>query len=91
MLKAAKKRAFRRIGRRLFKCAGEGSSGGQEEFMPGQENRTRQELSAALPQLPASMRWELAVDTWDAQQHARPVDGNCFAIGPRSVKVFVAK
>ena len=48
MLKAAKKRAFRRIGRRLFKCAGEGSSGGQEEFMPGHENRTRQELSAAL-------------------------------------------
>ena len=50
-----------------------------------------EELSAALPQLPASMHWELAVDTWDAQQHARPVDGNCFAIGPRSVKVFVAK
>ena len=50
-----------------------------------------EELSAALPQLPASMRWELAVDTWDAQQHARPVDGNCFAIGPRSVMVFVAK
>ncbi len=48
MLKAAKKRAFRRTGRRLFKCAGEGSSGGQEEFMPGHENRTRQELSAAL-------------------------------------------
>ena len=50
-----------------------------------------EELSAALPQLPASMHWELAVDTWDAQQHARPVDGNCFAIGPRSVMVFVAK
>ena len=48
MLKAAKKRDFRRTGRRSFKCAGEGSSGGQEEFMPGHENRTRQELSAAL-------------------------------------------
>ena len=50
-----------------------------------------EELGAALPQLPASMHWELAVDTWAAEQRPRPADGNCFAIGPRSVKVFVAK
>lgn len=48
MLKAAKKRTFRRIGRKSFKCAGAGNPGGQEEFMPGHENRTRRDLSAAL-------------------------------------------
>ena len=48
MLKAAKRRTFRRKGQRSFKCAGVGNSGGQEEFMPEHENRTRQELSAAL-------------------------------------------
>ncbi len=48
MLKAAKKRTFRRKGGKSFKCAGAENSGGQEEFMPEYENRTRQELSAAL-------------------------------------------
>lgn len=48
MLKVAKRRTFRRKGPRSFKCAGVGNSGGQEEFMPEHENRTRRELSAAL-------------------------------------------
>lgn len=48
MLKAAKRRTFRRKRQRSFKCAGVGNSGGQEEFMPEYESRTRQELSAAL-------------------------------------------
>ena len=50
-----------------------------------------EELNAALPQLPASMRWEQVVDTWEEEQHPWLVDGSCFTIGPRSVKVFVAK
>ena len=49
------------------------------------------ELNAALPQLPASMRWECVVNTWDEEQHPWPVNGNCFTIGPRSVMVFEAK
>jgi isoamylase len=49
------------------------------------------ELNAALPQLPASMRWEQVVDTWEEEQSAHWVENNCFTIGPRSVKVFVAK
>ena len=49
------------------------------------------ELNAALPQLPASMRWECVVNTWDEEQYTWMVDGNCFTIGPRSVMVFVAK
>ena len=50
-----------------------------------------EELNAALPQLPASMRWELVADTWEEEQFPRPVDGCCFTIGPRSVKIFQAR
>ena len=56
----------------------------------GLEERTG-ELNAALPQLPVSMRWEQVVDTWEEEQSAHWVENNCFTIGPRSVKVFVAK
>lgn len=48
MLKAAKKRTFRRKDGKSFKCAGAENSGGQEELMPEYENRTRRELSDAL-------------------------------------------
>ena len=50
-----------------------------------------EDLHAALPQLPMSMRWEQAVDTWEAEQRPRPVENGCFTIRPRSVMVFVAK
>ncbi len=50
-----------------------------------------EELNAALPQLPASMRWELVVNTWEAEQHTYPIEGSCFTIGPRSVMVFAAR
>ena len=50
-----------------------------------------EELNAALPQLPASMRWELVADTWEAEQHIYPIEGSCFTIGPRSVMVFAAR
>lgn len=50
-----------------------------------------EELNAALPQLPMSMRWEQTVDTWEMAQQPCFVEGNCFTIGPRSVMVFVAK
>ncbi len=50
-----------------------------------------EELNAALPQLPASMHWELEVNTWEEEQHTYRMEGSCFTIGPRSVMVFVAK
>ena len=49
------------------------------------------ELEVELPQLPASMCWELEVDTWNEEQRTWPQYGSRFLIGPRSVKVFVAK
>ena len=49
------------------------------------------ELEAELPQLPSSMSWELCVNTCDEVQHTWPQHGNRFFIGPRSVKVFVAR
>ena len=48
------------------------------------------ELEVELPQLPASMAWEQAVNTWEEEQQVWPQYGNRFRIGPRSVKVFVA-
>ncbi len=49
------------------------------------------ELSAELPQLPASMSWQLAVSTWQEEQAVYPQHGSRFTIGPRSVMVFEAK
>ena len=49
------------------------------------------ELRAELPQLPASMSWQLAVSTWQEEQGAYLQRGNRFTIGPRSVLVFEAK
>ena len=50
-----------------------------------------EELGAALPQLPASMYWVKAVDTWEAQQSEAPVNGLQVNVRGRSVMVFVAK
>ena len=49
------------------------------------------ELSAMLPQLPTSMSWELAVNTWTEEQAVYPMEGDSFVIQPRSVMVFIAK
>lgn len=51
MLKAAKKRPFRRKGRESFRRAAALRGCGQEEFMPEYEKRTRRELSAAMREL----------------------------------------
>ena len=50
-----------------------------------------EELEVALPRLPASMYWELAVDTWEEQQPPRQAVEDRFSIRPRSVMVFVAR
>ena len=48
-------------------------------------------MDALLPQLPSSMSWEVAVDTWWEKQDIWPMQGDVFTIHPRSVMVFVAK
>jgi len=50
-----------------------------------------EELSVTLPQLPASMGWHRAVDTWQAEQSEIPVSGLQISVRPRSVMVFVGK
>ncbi|MCI9155352.1 MAG: glycogen debranching protein GlgX [Lawsonibacter sp.] len=48
-------------------------------------------LEVRLPQLPATMYWEKAVDTWQAEQSPAPISGNQVTIRGRSVMVFVAR
>ena len=50
-----------------------------------------EELEVTLPRLPASMYWELAVDTWEEEQPPRRAAEDRFTIRPRSVMVFVAR
>ena len=48
-------------------------------------------LDITLPELPLSMHWEIAVNTWHEHQTCTKFDGRGFHIGPRSVMVFVGK
>lgn len=50
-----------------------------------------EELQITLPELPASMCWEVAVDTWNETQSVYSVPGSSFTIRPRSVMVLVGK
>lgn len=50
-----------------------------------------EELQITLPELPASMCWEVAVNTWEEKQKVYPVTGSSFTIPPRSVMVLVGK
>ena len=50
-----------------------------------------EDLAVTLPQLPASMYWVKAVDTWTAEQSETPVSGLQVVIRSRSVAVFVAR
>ena len=50
-----------------------------------------EDLEVKLPKLPASMWWEIAVDTWREEQARRPVNGDTFLIHARSVMVLIGK
>ena len=50
-----------------------------------------EDLAITLPELPVSMTWMRAVDTWQAEQSLRPVQGRQIVVRPRSVMVFIAK
>ena len=49
------------------------------------------DLEIQLPQLPASLCWEKAVDTWQAEQKPSVLPSAQTVIRARSVMVFVAK
>lgn len=50
-----------------------------------------EDLEVKLPKLPASMWWEVAVDTWEEEQQSCPVTGETFMIHARSVMVLIGK
>jgi len=50
-----------------------------------------EDLEVKLPKLPASMWWEIAVDTWREEQTRRPVNRDTFLIHARSVMVLIGK
>ena len=50
-----------------------------------------EDLAVTLPELPASMSWVKAVDTWQAEQAEAPVSGRQVVVRGRSVLVFVGK
>ncbi|MEZ3433838.1 MAG: glycogen debranching protein GlgX [Lachnospiraceae bacterium] len=50
-----------------------------------------EDLDVVLPELPASMCWEVAVDTWNNEQRVYSVTGGCITIHSRSVMILVGK
>ena len=51
-----------------------------------------EELRVNLPELPASMCWELIADTFEEELlPVRKLSGSIFTIRPRSVMVFVGR
>lgn len=50
-----------------------------------------EDLDVILPELPASMCWEIAVDTWNTTQDTYSISGNHIRIHSRSVMVLVGK
>ena len=47
-------------------------------------------LQVTLPRRPADLTWKQIVDTWEAPQSEKPLNGNGFQIQGRSVMVFIA-
>ena len=50
-----------------------------------------EELTVRLPELPASMWWELAADTYEEVQPPRRGVGGSITVRPRSVMVLVGR
>ncbi len=62
------------------------------EVVYAASNAYWEELAVHLPDLPASMRWELAVDTFEEEPlPATHLSNGHFTIRPRSVMVFVGR
>ena len=50
-----------------------------------------EDLEVTLPELPASMFWTLAADTWETEQHPRALSGQQITVRARSVVVLVGR
>lgn len=50
-----------------------------------------EDLNVVLPELPKSMCWEVAVDTWNDEQKIYPIAGGCITIHARSVMILVGR
>ncbi len=50
-----------------------------------------EDVSVTLPKLPASMYWEIAVDTWEEEQRCRPLHGDQIVLHARSIVVLVGE
>ena len=50
-----------------------------------------EDLEVTLPELPVSMFWTLAVDTWEAEQHPVPLSDQHITVRGRSVAVLVGR
>ena len=50
-----------------------------------------EDVSVTLPKLPASMYWEIAVDTWEDEQRCRPLHGDQIVLHARSIVVLVGE
>ncbi len=70
--------------------AGYERTGGSEAVYVA-SNAYWEELTVTLPELPQSMKWELAANTWTSEQTPWHMEGRTFQIGPRSVMIFVGK
>ncbi|MCI9120031.1 MAG: glycogen debranching protein GlgX [Oscillibacter sp.] len=66
-------------------------AGGEPQVVYVASNAWWEPLEVELPDLPSRMCWELAADTWEAEQRPQILNGLHFSIGPRSVKVFAAR
>lgn len=70
--------------------AGQTSDTGPEVIYVA-SNAYWEDLEVTLPKLPASMWWEIVVDTWEDEQKHCPVNGKSFMIHARSVMVLIGK
>ena len=65
------------------------SSGPQTIYIAS--NAYWEDVHVTLPALPASMCWQIAVDTWEAHQEIRPLNGDQITIRARSIVVLVGE
>ncbi len=67
----------------------EQSSGPQAIYVAS--NAYWEDVHVTLPKLPASMCWQIAVDTWEEHQEMRPLNGEQIMIHARSIVVLVGE
>ncbi len=67
----------------------EQSSGPQAIYVAS--NAYWEDVYVTLPKLPASMCWQIAVDTWEEHQEMRPLNGEQIMIHARSIVVVVGE